>query len=666
MRRTILILLFFLLSTFFVAQTEIKDSLPKQVDLKEVCIYESADPSDQAFSFHKSSRLATTEDILARMEGVNLLKRGAYGLEPTIRNYSGGQTNLTIDGMRIYGACTDKMDPVSIYVEPVNLQSIQVAHGASGALNGSTIGGQINFNLKEPAFSCDKKPHGQVSQSYATVNNGFNSSFSVNQSVKKFAYRVSGALRDADNYYAGSKLLIQNSGYHKSNVSAAVSYKLDSLRFIRINYLGDWGKNIGYPALPMDVGYAEAQIVSITHHAQFKRGLFRFNETKIFYNKIEHQMDDTHRSDAPMHMDMPGWSATGGFYNTLVTKTGLNARLDYHYTETRADMVMYPKGEPIMYLQTLPENSFSDIGLSLSQQLSFKHHQRLGASARFDHISQLAFHGPGENQWKVFNTDITQVKNDLLKNFSLQYGKSFKEKFTLQLSAAYGERLPTNNERYGYYLYNRQDQYDYMGRLDLKPERSFQGELMLRRASKKLECSVNLFYHQTYDYVYAYVLNGFGGMTIGARGLKTYVNIPYSVSRGTEVSLKYRLSDDLTYVNAVKYVYAETTEGTALPLVPPLKIQQALRYKVKLTQFQLEYDYAAAQKRINKDFGDYATPDFHLLNLRVSRNLTIRSYIIQLGASCENIFDARYREHLDIGQVPRFGRNFFFHLSFLF
>src|SRR5690606_19785886 len=162
------------------------------------------------FNFYKSSKLATTEDILSRMEGVNLIRRGAYGLEPTIRNYSSGQTNITIDGMRIYGACTDKMDPVSIYIEPVNLQSIQVAHGASGALNGSTIGGQINFNLKEPDYFCNKKLHGQFSQSYATVNNGYNTTASLQQTLNKFSYRISGALRDADNYRSGSGTIIQN------------------------------------------------------------------------------------------------------------------------------------------------------------------------------------------------------------------------------------------------------------------------------------------------------------------------------------------------------------------------------------------------------------------------------------------------------------------------
>jgi iron complex outermembrane receptor protein len=180
-----IILLMILFQQSLLGQIIPSDSAVKSVQLEEVCVSENYDNDNHAFDFYKNSKLASTEDILSRMQGVNLIKRGAYGLEPTLRNFSTGQSNVTIDGMRIYGACTDKMDPVSIYIEPANLQSIQVAHGASGALDGSTIGGQIGMKLKEPTFTCHSKLNGQFSQSYLTVNNGYNSSLTLQQSYKK-------------------------------------------------------------------------------------------------------------------------------------------------------------------------------------------------------------------------------------------------------------------------------------------------------------------------------------------------------------------------------------------------------------------------------------------------------------------------------------------------
>lgn len=648
------------------AQTMPKDSVKKIVQLQEICIYDEKDKNDQSFNFYRSNKLASIEDILSRMQGVNLIRRGAYGLEPTIRNYSSGQTNITIDGMRIYGACTDKMDPVSIYVEPINLQAIQVAHGAAGAQNGSTIGGQINLSFKEPTFNCNNKIKGQIAQSYATINNGLGSTISLQQSINKFTYRVSGAFRKADNYRDGSNTEIRHSGFQKTNTSTALTYRIDSFQFLKFNFLNDLGQKIGYPALPMDVGKASAQIYSIAHVLLFKGTLFKSNELKLYYNTITHQMDDTHREDAPMHMDMPGWSNTMGFFNELATKRNLKIRLDYHQAYTKADMIMYPVDEPIMYMQTLPENYLTDLGFSLNRTFYFKFKQQIGFNGRLDLYNQSATRGSGSKQWSVFNTDITKNKQDVLKNVSVNYGKYFGEKTYSQLSIGYGERLATSNERYGYYLFNRQDQYDYIGNLNLKPENSYQLEFLFKQEFKKIEYSLNLFYHHTNNYIYTYKMDGYSQMTIGAFGLKTYRNIDYAISKGFEANIKIKLLDQLSYLGSVKYIYTETCLGSPLPLVPPFKLQQALRYNVNLFQIQLEHDYAMSQTRVNIDYADNVTPAFNLFNLRVSKNIPIKSTILQFSLACENVFNQNYREHLDIGRITRFGRNFLFNLSFMF
>lgn len=643
-----------------------KDSTVKTINLDEVCVCDISDEKNQSFDFYKNNKLATTEDILSRMQGVNLIKRGAYGLEPTLRNYSGGQTNLMVDGMKIYGACTDKMDPVSIYVEPTNLSAIQVAHGASGTMNGSNIGGQINMQLKEPSFNCNSKMSGQISQTFLTVNNAYYASAALQQSVNKIAYRVNGTYRKAGDYKAGGNKIIPYSGFEKYNLGATVLYKLSSNQVLKADYLGDWGKNIGYPALPMDVGIANAQIFSLSHKLQIRDKFLTNNEFKAYYNEITHQMDDTRRSGLAMHMDMPGWTKTTGFYDELSGGDKLKIRIDYHNVYARADMIMYPTGEPIMFLQTLPENNLDNVGLSAKYKFSFKHDQQVILNGRVDYYSQSAVNGAGYKQWKVFNTDIRKEVSNVLKNGNISYSKLFKQKFLAMLSAGYGERLPTSNERYGYYLFNRQDQYDYVGNLNLKPEQSYQVELILKHTLKKLEYSVNVFYNHINNYIYSYQLVGLSQMTMGAYGLKTYKNIDYAISKGAEFNLKAQLFKNFSYINSAKYVYTETCEGLPLPLIPPFKLQNALRYNYKLFQFQLEYDYAMYQDRLNPDYGDKYTPEFHLFNVRASKNFRIKSTVLQLSLACENIFDTNYREHLDIGQIPRFGRNFSINLNFLF
>ncbi|MCA0429999.1 MAG: TonB-dependent receptor [Bacteroidetes bacterium] len=653
------------LSSLF-GQNLLKDSISKTITLNEVCVYDLNENKDASFDFYKNNKTATIEDILARMSGVNLIKRGAYGLEPTLRSYGTGQTNLTIDGMRIYSACTDKMDPASIYVEPNNLSSIQISHGSSGALNGSTIGGQINMQLKAPNFSCNSKLNGQLSQTYLTNNNSFNTLASIQQSYKKIAYRINGTYRKANDYYAGNNLKIPYSGFEKINIGGTVLMKLNDKQIIKTSYLGDWGKNIGYPALPMDVGYANAQIFSLSHNYKTKNKWVNENEFKIYYNEISHQMDDTHRSNVPMHMDMPGWTKTKGFYNELLMFNKLKFRVDFHNVYSRADMVMFPVAQPIMYMQTLPENNLYNTGASINYNLNFNHNQSLSLSGRIDYFNQYATKGIGYKQWKVFNENISNELINILKNGSIVYSKTIKKHFLTKLSVSYGERLPTNNERYGYYLFNRQDQYDYIGNIHLKPEQSIQSELAFKYDINSISFSCNLFYHYISNYIYSYKLDGLSQMTIGAYGLKTYKNIDFATTKGFEFQFNANFLQNFTYLNSVKYVYAETNTKLPLPLVPPLKAQQALRYKIKLWSFQFEHDYALNQNRINIDYGDKITPSFNLFNFRVSKNITYKSVILQLSSACENIFDLQYREHLDIGQIPRMGRNFSLNANLIF
>jgi iron complex outermembrane receptor protein len=103
---------------------------------------------------------------------------------------------------------------------------------------------------------------------------------------------------------------------------------------------------------------------------------------------------------------------------------------------------------------------------------------------------------------------------------------------------------------------------------------------------------------------------GLSAMTIGAFGLKTYKNIDFAVSKGFEGSLKIEPFSNLNYLGTIKYIYAKTNTGLPLPLIAPLKIQQAIRYQIKQFQFQLEHDFAAKQSRVNRDYGDRVTPAF--------------------------------------------------------
>ena len=244
-----------------------------------------------------------------------------------------------------------------------------------------------------------------------------------------------------------------------------------------------------------------------------------------------------------------------------------------------------------------------------------------------------------------------------MPNASLQW-RILGKKVTQNITFAYGNRLPTSNERIGFYLFNRADAYDYLGNYNLKPEEAWQAEWKIINKRKKAEYTLNLFYHHITQYIYGFILPSYSSMTIGGRGVKTYDNIAFANLLGVEASGKVRFSDLLSYQGNLRYTYATLSNKLPMQQVPPLKIINSIRYATDKIQIQFDHQLAAAQNRINPDFGEVSTQGWQTFALRLSYTFTLKNSLIQAHSSIENMLDTYYREHLDWNNIPQAGRNF--------
>jgi len=121
-----------------------QDSIIKK-ELKEVILIGTKSQLHEK----ESKTLATVDEFLQKASKVDLIKRGAYAWEPIINGMATERTVITIDGMRIFGACTDKMDPVTSYVEISNLSEATISSGQQGSCHGNTIGGTLNLKRNQ-------------------------------------------------------------------------------------------------------------------------------------------------------------------------------------------------------------------------------------------------------------------------------------------------------------------------------------------------------------------------------------------------------------------------------------------------------------------------------------------------------------------------------------
>lgn len=635
----------------------------KTVLLKEVQVSGLRKGSrQQLFDFFRANNSATLEETIGRLPEINLVRRGSFGMEPSIRNFRDGQINVLIDGMRIHGACTDKMDPVTIYVEPINLEQLELRTASQGFLEGSSIGGTINFRLAVPDTVNKGRITGVVNSGYQSAANGIYEAVALNYADGRWAFRASGTYRKSQDYRSGKGAVIAYSGFQKFNGTWATRYQINDQTALRLDLLFDEGWNIGYAALPMDVGYAAARIISVTldHAAESSRKLSW--QAKVYGNSIRHFMDDTRRPNVPMHMDMPGFSKTIGFQSTgsiqMQTKQRLQFTVDASRTNLRASMTMYEANQLPMFMLTWPDNSKWQAGAGINWIVKLDSATQLQANGRIDAINYHLMTAEAKDQLVVFGYPVAPL-NKILGGAGLQLSRFIFRNWTSTFSLSYGQRMPTAGELYGIYLFNSNDGFDYIGNPGLKVEKSLQAEGAINYQYKKNRVRMAINYGRVYDFIKGFHEESLSAMTIGARGVKRYLNIDLATVISMEVSTQFFVLKQLQWINTLRYNYAKDGTGSPLPQIAPLKYIGVMRYGFQQFSAGMEMEYTARQSRIDKTFGEDPTASYMLLHFRSGYQFLLGNVRNEIQIGCENLLDKQYHEHLDWGNIARPGRNIY-------
>src|SRR5690606_23709136 len=226
-----------------------------------------------------------TDRLLHHLPGMHMMRRGSFANEPLLRGLNSDRYVMTVANMKVFGACTDKMDPVSSYIEPINLQSMDISFGAQNSMTGSGTGGSINFNLKRPVFNNEKPVSASLSMLYNSVSGGFDQAADVSVSNGKLGLRLSGVHRKANNYRDGEGDKVRYSQYEKYNYAASLQYRLANDQLLVLDFLGDDALNVGYPALHMNVAYARAKMFGLSYIFP-KLGFIKDPEIKVYHNFI--------------------------------------------------------------------------------------------------------------------------------------------------------------------------------------------------------------------------------------------------------------------------------------------------------------------------------------------------------------------------------------------
>lgn len=614
--------------------------------------------AEEKFGFVISSDLNSTEDILNRF-GVSFIRRGNYAPEPVLRGLNTNQIDVTVNGMKIMPACTDKMDPVTSYVETENLGEVEIESGNGNSSFLSKSGGRIDLGLYKPVFSKSLKYYGNFKTGYQFAADNYKGSLSLNISDNFFTFNVNSTYNASGDYNTGGGNEVWNSGYEKYNVSLNGSFKINESDYLNINGIIDDAYDVGYPALLMDVGSAKARIAGLDYQAGNLFKIFYNSDFKIYYNRIDHVMDDSKRNNG-FRMDMPGSTETfGSTFNGLVSidkNTNFTTGLEYTNSLISADMTMYFSNNIPMYMVTWPDVKRNLYSLKFSLNRSVTQDFMISPFIGYGYQNSKIENLTGFNSLQIFYPDIMESSARDLFNAGIKFSRKISNSVLTEITASYSERFPTVSEEYGFFLYNKIDNYDYIGNPYLKNEGSFQLNLGINFTKESFSLRTNLFGYYFQNYILGEFDPLISAMTPGSFGAKIYNNIGEAFLSGFELNLMMNVSRNISLSGVFNYAYGNEKSGDPLPLIPPFNSTFSIRYSGKDYYLQFEELINAPQINVSQRNLESTSVGYFISNIRAFYFI---NKWISVNGGIENILDKEYYNHLDWLKIPQEGRNFY-------
>lgn len=595
----------------------------------------------------KFTPLMSIDDALENLGGMDLLRRGPLGGDLILRGMGENKVELRINGLPVHGACTDRMDPASIYVEPSNLSKARLEQGL-GALTSGAIAGRVDLEQNQAELSDDPWTSSSLRLGFSYPDLGRMVIGSSELHRQNWAFASSLSYRGAQNDRAPGDVEIPYSSYDKGNASVSLRRALGADWNVFGQWIYDQEGYVGYPALPMDVGSATASLWSVGFEHQ------DWGQIRIFRNQIEHAMDDTHRDSVLMHMDMPGWSTVQG--------VRLEGSFDlstwtfpwvYEFQDLwkKASMVMYVPGEPNMVLETWPEARQDKHLIQLGAEKCFgaeeQHHFEIkgswtGSDSKI--LSQM-----GRNQWSIFEGKTSA--EDQAATVGLGLHLQLNPQILSLFETGWMTRISSLEERWGYYLYRAGDRHDRLGNPDLGSESSVNSELGLQYKAW-LKSQFKLWSRWMPDARFWEHQTKIPPMTPGAWGVIQEQQGSDALWYGWEFSAQKSYESWMAEIK-LQQVWGEDGAGQIPMALPPLVGMGNLAYVDSLWQVRWQIRASDAVRNPRRDLGEERIDPWMMHDLALNWKIPKTSFQTHLGVN--NIWDSYVVSQQDWG-IPRSGR----------
>ena len=633
--------------------------------------------------------------LLKKSAGANAVNNGPLTGIAQYRGMSRFRVNTQINGATISAGGPNWMDSPLSYAPAALLESLEVHRGIAPVSAGAeTIGGAINAKTWQGEFTAgDTAVNGKFQTGFQSVNNSRLLSGSVAIASDQYLVYASGLQEDGDDAeFPEGKVL--PSEYTRQRADTGIGYHTGN-HTIRINYARNETGDTGTPALPMDIGYIDSDLGSISW--DYKSSALEVN-SKLFYSDIEHGMTNYHLRQAPADAGMFRRNiATGDNLGAAISTKwntwhiGLDAHKESH------DSDIDNPNNAMFFVDNFNNAKRRLVGIYAEKTTTLNQALSLELGARFNRVDMdagtvnatpAAMGMPAAVALRdaFNNADRSSTDNNIDWVAKLHHQTSN----TLQLYAGLARktRSPAYQEKFLWLPLQATaglaDGRTYTGNLSLNPEIAHEIELGFDWQTSSTRVSPRIFYRDVSDYIqgtepgamaaimFVNMMNAMNGTNNAAPLQFNNVDATFY---GLDIDWRHQINHHWSMNGVVNFVRGKRDDiKTDVYRVAPANAMVAINYKHADWAVSVESFVYRKQDKVSATNRETPTSGYGLINLKGSWQATNN---LKLGFGIDNVTDRHYVDHLagvnraggnpDIAKgqrLPGYGRNIFARIDY--
>ncbi len=576
-----------------------------------------------------------SEALMRNTPSIMMLRRSAVSNDIAIRGMKKDNINVIIDGAKVYGGCSNRMDPPISHVLTNNIENVIIQEGPFDVENFGTLAGLVDIKVKEPKekFSTDINLNAG-SFDYKKASTSLSVGTSKVKLLLSMSKENSGQYKDG----SGNTLYDQNhlmntsqtanmyqkkykdiDSYEKKTLLSKLYFNLSDTQTIKLSYTANRSKNVLFANTSMDAKRIDADIYSLNYEV-FDLGSFSKNLNFNIYNsKVNHPMSSLFRNKAI--------SMNETISDTNSEISGLKIKNSFILDEGLLTFGL--DGSKRTWIYDVYNNGIRTGGwdskfITTNKALFSKYNKNYGNlnmafAVRYDKTNL---------EHKQNNVD--KNINDISANIFFTYTYDTNTKYFFGLGKA--SRVPDYKEL----IWGNND-------FSLDKTKNYEVDVGFEKVIGDFTIKTKAFYSILKDYIYKNKVNSGG-----------YENLDAKVY-GFEISGLYLFNENLYFDYAVSYKrgkkdkLTKTQEDIDLADITPLRANIGLTYEYKQHTLNANILLSDTWDKIDSYNDEQKIDSYSVLNLRYNNKLT-KTFDITLGI--DNLFDSTYavsNTYSDIG-----------------